>query len=110
MAHEQIRRDKSEEFARKYPHHHHTFFNRPHWTRRRFFEVAGGSLAGSYLAEKASASSPAPVITSQRAATKNTAKNCIFILLTGAISVVDTFDLKVTGVTPANFNPTMVNG
>ena len=111
MTQPQIGRDNSEDFAQKYPHHHQTFFTRPHWTRRRFFQVAGAGLAGSYLARKASASAPAPVITSQGMTTKNTAKNCIFILLTGAISVVDTFDLKVTnGVTPANFNPTMVNG
>ncbi|HWZ34386.1 MAG TPA: DUF1501 domain-containing protein [Bryobacteraceae bacterium] len=102
------RNDKAEEFARKYPHHHQTFFNRPHWTRRRFFEIAGAGLVGSYLAQKAPA---AGIETSQGMPTKNTAKNCIFILLTGAISTVDTFDLKVTnGVTPSNFNPTMVNG
>ena len=110
MEHPQIRKDQSEEFARKYPHHHETLFARPHWTRRRFFQVAGAGLAGSYLARKANASAPAPVITSQGMTTKNTAKNCIFILLTGAISVVDTFDLKVTSVTPSNFNPTMVGG
>ncbi len=109
MEHPHIRKDRSEEFARKYPHHHETFLVRPHWTRRRFFQVAGAGLAGSYLATKANASGP--IITSQGMTTKNTAKNCIFILLTGAISVVDTFDLKVTnGVTPANFNPTLVNG
>ncbi len=108
MTHE-IRKDKSEEFARKYPHHHQTFFSRPHWTRRQFFQVAGAGLAGSYLARKAMASSPE--ITAQGVQTKGTAKNCIFILLTGAISTVDTFDLKVTnGVTPSDFNPTSVNG
>ena len=43
--------------------------------------------------------------------TKNTAKNCIFILLTGAISAWDSFDLKViNGATPAAFTPTMING
>ena len=43
--------------------------------------------------------------------TINQAKNVIFILLTGAISHTDTFDLKVVnGVTPADFAPTMVNG
>jgi hypothetical protein len=43
--------------------------------------------------------------------TQNTAKNVIFIHLTGAMSHVDTLDLKVTnGVTPAGFNPTTVNG
>jgi hypothetical protein len=103
-----LRSDKAEEFARKYPHHHRTFFNRPHWTRREFFNIAGAGLVGSYLAQKAPA---AGVETSQGMQTKNTAKNVIFILLTGAISSFDTFDLKVTnGVTPTNFTPTMVNG
>src|SRR5579862_8049735 len=91
---EAVRKDKSEEFARKYLHHHQTFFNRPHWTRRQFFQVAGAGVAGSFLAQKAPAQSG--VETNQGMTTKNTAKNCIFILLTGAISTVDTFDLKVT--------------
>ena len=44
-------------------------------------------------------------------ATKNTAKNVIFILLAGAPSHTDTFDLKVvSGVTPASFNPETING
>jgi uncharacterized protein DUF1501 len=104
-----IPKDKSEEFARKFPHHHQTLFNRPNWTRRQFFEIAGAGIVGSYLAQRARAAGP--VITSQNMATRNTAKNCIFVLLTGAISVVDTFDLKVTsGVTPTNFTPTMING
>ena len=38
---EKPRIDKAELFARKNPHHHQTFFNRPHWTRRQFFQVAG---------------------------------------------------------------------
>src|SRR5207302_5563950 len=42
---------------------------------------------------------------------QNKAKNVIFILLAGAISHTDTFDLKVVnGVTPTNFDPTTVNG
>src|SRR4051812_34439688 len=104
---EQLQRDKSDEFARRYPHHHRTFFNRPHWTRRDFFRMTGAGLTGSYLTQTAPA---APLITSQGVATRNTAKNCIFILLTGAISTVDTFDLKVTSATPAKINPTLVNG
>ena len=104
-----IRKDKSEEFACKCPHHHQTLFNRPHWSRRQFFEFAGAGIAGSYLARNAQAQTP--VITSQGMKTKDTAKNCIFILLTGAISTVDTFDLKFTeGVTPANFEPATANG
>ena len=38
------------------------------------------------------------------------ARNCIFILLTGAPSGVDTFDLKVGTWTPTDFNPTSYNG
>ena len=46
-------------------------------------------------------------------ATKNTAKNCIFILLTGAISPRDSWNLKVTSDLNASvvsrMNPTMIN-
>ena len=38
----------------------------------------------------------------------NRAKNVIYILLTGAPSNIDTFDLKVVpGATPTDFNPNM---
>ena len=57
--------------------------------------------------------SPAAAIVSQNMATKNTAKNCIFILLTGAISPRDSWDLKITSdLNPAvvsQMNPTMIN-
>ena len=86
--------DPAEKFARKYPHHHQTFFNRPDFTRRRFFQLAGAGLAGSYLMGQSAAAPPRS--SSQNMATKNTAKNCIFILLTGAISPRDSWDLKVT--------------
>lgn len=99
--------DASERFARKYPHPHQSFLRRPDFTRRSFFQLAGAGIAGSFLAGKARASELARA----GAATKNTAKNCIFILLQGAISCVDTFDLQVmNGVTPSNFNPTTING
>ncbi len=29
-----------------------TFFNRPHWTRRRFFELMGSGVTGAFLAER----------------------------------------------------------
>ena len=102
--------DPAEEFARKYPHHHRTFFNRPDFTRRRFFQLAGAGLSGSYLLGQQAAP---PVISSQNMATKNTAKNCIFILLTGAISTRDSWNLKVTPDIAASvvtrMNPTMIN-
>jgi hypothetical protein len=103
---------KYEALAQKYPHKHVPFFNRPDLTRRRFFEVAGAGLAGasmfgSYLAGKAEAAETLPSGT----VTQNTAKNVIFILLTGAISPWDSFDLKnINGATPAAFQPTTING
>ena len=101
--------EKFNRFVERYPHPHVTFFNRPHFTRRRFFEVVGAGVVGSYLVGKVSGSDD--LSTQPGAATQNKAKNCIFILLAGAPSHVDTFDLKVlNGVTPSNFNPTMVNG
>src|SRR5260370_28245745 len=42
--------------------------------------------------------------------TRNTAKNVIFIMMTGAPSHTDTFDLKEGAWTPASFKPTDYNG
>ncbi len=84
------------------------FFNRPHWTRRQFFQIAGTSLMGSYLVERYGR---AAEVTPSGVSTLNTARNVIFILLAGAPSHVDTFDLKVVnGVTPTAFNPETING
>ena len=88
-----------------------TYFNRPHITRRSFFEGAGG-LAGSFLLlpERLRAAAAAD-LTSPRVETLNKADNVIFILLTGAISHVDTFDFKrINGVTPASFGGAKING
>jgi hypothetical protein len=92
----------------KYGYNNKTFFNRPHWTRRQFFQVAGAGLTGSYLAQRYA---KAATVTSSGAQTKNTAKNVIFILMAGAPSHTDTFDLKVVpGTTPTSFAPSTVNG
>jgi hypothetical protein len=102
------RRESSEEFARRYPHHHLNFFRRPDISRRMFFKVAGAGLAGSYLAGTARA---AALVQNSGMVTRNSAKNCIFVLLSGAISHVDSFDFKYTpGQTPESFNPGTVNG
>ena len=70
--------------------------------------MLGAGVTGSYLVGKVA---KADVAAQPGVTTQNTAKNCIFILLAGAPSHIDTFDLKViNGVTPSNFNPTMVNG
>src|SRR6202011_3453835 len=96
-------------FFKTHPWDHKTFFNRPHWTRRRFFEVLGAGVTGSFLAQrclKAAEASPAAGATP-----KGTAQNVIFILMAGAPSHTDTFDLKmVPGVTPNSFNPAAING
>ena len=76
--------------------------------RRVFFEIAGAGVAGYFvsplemLAQGGAVQRPAVVL--------NSAKNAIFILLTGAASHVDTFDLKVGPWTPANFAPTTRDG
>src|SRR6516164_9942237 len=94
----------------KRPWTHQTFFNRPHWTRRRFFQIAGAGVSGAFLAERY-ARAQQSVETNSGATTKNTAKNVIFILLAGAPSHTDLFDLKVVpNVTPASFNPESING
>ena len=53
--------DPAEKFSRQYPHHHHAYFNRPDFSRRRFFQLAGAGLTGSYLLGQEAASSPAIV-------------------------------------------------
>lgn len=103
-------RERVERFLKNHPHHHQTFFSRPYVSRRRFFEILGAGVTGSYLLPRLKADAGSDV-TSAGVTTQNKAKNVIFILLTGAISHTDTFDLKVVnGVTPTNFQPTMVGG
>ncbi len=92
----------------KYPRAHKTFFSRPHFSRRQFFELVGAGVSGSYLIGGAKAG---PTITAGQVTTKNTAKNVIFILLAGAPSHTDTFDFKmVDGVTPAAAKPELIKG
>ena len=84
------------------------FFNRPHWTRRQFFQVAGSTLTGSYLAQRYAGAAD---VNAAGVSPINKAKNVIFVLLAGAPSHTDTFDLKVVnGVTPDTFAPETING
>ena len=102
--------ERVQKFLKKHLYRHKTFFERPDISRRRFFEILGAGVTGSYLLPRLRAQSGG-VTTSAGVTTQNTAKNVIFILLTGAISHTDTFDLKVVnGVTPANFQPAMADG
>jgi hypothetical protein len=87
------------------------FFKRPHLSRRNFFEIAGSGLIASYLPLSAERAKACTIQTSSPVTMQNTAKNVIFILLAGAPSHVDTFDLKVlNGTTPSKFAPNTVNG
>src|SRR5260370_42620023 len=84
------------------------FFNRPHWTRRQFFQIAGTGITGSYLAQRYARAAD---VNAASVTTINKAKNVIFILLAGAPNHTDTFDLKVVnGTTPGSFAPGTVNG
>src|SRR5215510_6905384 len=77
--------------------------------RRLFFQIAGAGVAGCFvspvdLLAQAGAESRAPAVLLK------TAKNVIFILLAGAPSQTDIFDLKVGPWTPDNFKPATING
>jgi hypothetical protein len=100
--------EKFEKQFHKYPHAVKTFSEKPHLSRRNFLTLAGAGVTASWLSPHLKA---APVIKSTPVTTLNTAKNVIFILLAGAPSHTDTFDLKVVnGTTPTTFNPEMING
>ena len=75
--------------------------------RRVFFKTTLGGVAG-YFASPLNVLAAPPVTRQLGAPTLNTAKNVIFILMRGAPSQIDTFDLKVGSWTPADFNPTTV--
>ncbi len=98
-------------FVERNPHNHTGAFRRPDLTRRGFFQIAAGvgsALTGSFLMAPDAKGAD---ITASGVTTINKAENVIFILLTGAPSHTDTFDLKVIdGTTPTNFTPEMVNG
>lgn len=77
------------------------FWRRPELSRRLFFRNAGSALAGYFLLpgrpmERVARAAGTPI---------GTAKNCIFILMAGGPSHVDTFDLKEGDWTPAFVQP-----
>jgi Protein of unknown function (DUF1501) len=93
----------------KQPASRHFFFNRPHLSRRHFFQLAGAGVTGSLLAP--GALQAGEVVTATGASTINKARNVIFILLAGAPSHVDTFDFKQSPSTPMDvMQPETING
>ena len=76
--------------------------------RRVFFKVAATGLTGYFMSpmelfpQSTPPAAPATIL--------NTAKYCIFVMLPGAPSQIDTWDLRVGAWTPASFAPTTING
>ena len=78
------------------------FWARPHFGRRMFFRHVASALSGYFLLPRR----PFEGVARAAGTPIGAAKNCIFVLLTGAPSHVDTFDLKEGPWTPAYFKPT----
>ncbi|MBS1787986.1 MAG: DUF1501 domain-containing protein [Acidobacteria bacterium] len=76
--------------------------------RREFFKLTGAGISGMFLAS--ALKSDAVAATAASPTLINQARNCIFVLMTGAPSNSDTFDLKTGSWTPSDFNPTTYNG
>ena len=90
------------------PHAVQPFFERPYLSRRAFFQ-AGAGVSGMFLAGRPALGQD--VIKRGGAATNGKAKNVIFILLAGAPSHVDTFDLKEGADTPSSLmKPDTIGG
>ena len=77
--------------------------------RRLFFKVAGAGVAG-YFASPMQSLVAQTVTTTPGATILGTATNCIFFLMAGAPSQIDTLDLRVGSWTPMDFAPTTING
>src|SRR5919108_5338153 len=76
--------------------------------RRLFFKIAATGVAGYFVSPMRTFAQSS--VTSNPVSLLNTAKNCIYVLLPGAPSQIDTLDLRVGAWTPANLAPTTVNG
>ncbi len=76
--------------------------------RRFFFKIAASGVTGYFMPPLKVFGESSPYASS--ATLVSSAKNVVFILLTGAPSQVDTLDLKVGSWTPANFTPATING
>jgi hypothetical protein len=99
--------EKFDRIIRRFPHPVASLSERPHLTRRRFLNLGAAGVTASWLASKLPATG---IVQSTPVTALNRARNVIFILLTGAPSHTDTFDLKVIpGTTPDTFSPETVN-
>ena len=77
--------------------------------RRAFFKTSMAGVAG-YFMSPLELLAQSSVVAQPDVGLQGKAKNVIFILLAGAPSQVDTFDLKIGPWTPADFDPTTIDG
>src|SRR6266516_4407632 len=75
--------------------------------RRVFFKIAATGVAGYFTSPMRVFAQT--VISDSQAKILGTARSCIYILLPGAPSQIDTFDLRVGSWTPQNFAPETIN-
>jgi Protein of unknown function (DUF1501) len=80
--------------------------------RRIFFKIAATGVGGYFVSPMQTVAQTAAqtVTTTPGATILGTARNCIFFLLAGGPSHMDTFDLRVGSWTPKDFAPTTING
>src|SRR6516165_3559433 len=79
--------------------------------RRVFFKIAATGVTGYFASPVLDTFAQSGSVTSDpNVPLLNTAKNVIYILLAGAPSQTDTFDLKVGPWTPQDFVPVTING
>lgn len=76
------------------------------FSRRRFLKIAGTGVVASYFADVFDPRLLHGATTAPDVFLRASAKNCIFIFLSGAPSQIDTWDLKEGAWTPADFAPT----
>lgn len=77
------------------------FWRRPQIERRMFFRHLASAVSGYFLLP----GRPTETVARAAVAPKATAKNCIFILMLGGPSHIDTFDFKDGPWMPASFDP-----
>ena len=82
------------------------YLNGEGFSRRRFLRVAGTGLVASYFADVLDPQLLSAATVVNGATLKNTAKSCIFIFCSGAMSQTDMWDLKEGSWTPPDLAPT----
>jgi hypothetical protein len=77
------------------------FWRGAHWSRRIFFRHLASALGGYFLMPRR----PGESVARAAVNTRKSAKNVVFVLMSGGPSHIDTFDLKMTASTPREFSP-----